>query len=288
MSLDKIGKLLSMAEKAGTEEEANAFFAKAQSLATLYAVTLADVRSEREKRVQQQAEQPTKTTITVGQRRQHINAHLCELWIAIASANDLQINMAHNNTYVVLFGMPSDIETAELLFATISPQMVKYAEEYLRTDEWRSETTWRCKRVKVPYTTYWGTPGYEVEEDWGYHPVTKQSARASFYSGYTGRIGRILRDARKEGIKEADQHFHDEAIEQGQEAPSESRAELVLKEKSVVIADYYKATSTARGSWGGANTGSSSRASSAGRSAADRTRLHSGKSIGGGGRGIAS
>lgn len=284
MSTEKIGKLLAMAEGAGTEEEANAFFAKAQSLATLYAVTLADVRNEREKRVQKENEKPVKETITVGQRGKHVNAHLCELWCRIAAANDLRINLAHNNTYVVLFGMPSDIEAAQLLFATISPQMVKFAEDYLRTDEWRSETAWRAKKVKVE--TYWG--GTEYEDDWGMHPVTKQSARASFYSGYTGRIGRILRDARKEGIKEADEHFHTEAIESGQEAPSESRAELVLKEKGLVVTDFHNKTSTARGSWGGANGGSSSSSRAAGRSAADSTRLSGGKGIGGGSRGIAS
>ena len=287
MSIEKIGKLLAMAEGAGTEEEANAFFAKAQSLATLYAVTLADVRNEREKRVQKDHEKPVKKTIPVGERGKHINAHLCELWWRIAEANDLQINLAHNNTYVILFGMPSDIEAAELLFATISPQMVKFAEDYLRTDEWRSETTWRAKKVKVEVESYWGSTYTEYEDHWGMHPVTKQSARASFYSGYTGRIGRILRDARKAGIKEADEHFHTEAEEQGLEAPSESRAELVLKEKGLVVTDFYKKTSTARGSWGGANSGSSFSSRAAGRSAADSTRL-GGKGIGGGSRGIAS
>lgn len=278
MSLERIGKLLAMAEGAGSEEEANAFFAKAQSLATLYAVTLADVRSEREKRVQKTAEKPVKQTIEVGERRKHINAHLCELWCRIAQSNDLKINLAHNNTYVVLFGMPSDIEAAEALFAAIAPQMVRFAEDYLRTNEWREETVWRAKRVKVA--------SWYSEEDWGYFPVTKQSARASFYSGYTSRIGRILRDARKEGIKAADEHFHTEAEEQGLETSTESTAALVLKEKAVVVDDFYGRTSTAKGSWGGANSGSSSRASSAGRSAADRTRLGGSQSIGGGGHAI--
>lgn len=36
MSLDKIAKLLSLAENAATEEEANAAFAKAQTLATFF------------------------------------------------------------------------------------------------------------------------------------------------------------------------------------------------------------------------------------------------------------
>ena len=43
--LDTLSKLLNQAENAATPEEAEAFFAKAQELATLHAISLAEARA---------------------------------------------------------------------------------------------------------------------------------------------------------------------------------------------------------------------------------------------------
>lgn len=292
MSLDKVGKLLAMAEGAATEEEAAAFFSKAQTLATAYSITLADARSAVEKK----REEPTRETVTVGQRGKHVNKHLCGLWIMLSDVNDLKINMAHNSTYVVLFGMPSDIANAKSQYAVVVPQMVKFAEDWLRTDEWRDETVWRAKKryVEYGYTTYYGAKGY-WEEDWGQYPITKQAARASFYEGYTSRLRGVLMDARDAGIREADEHFHAEDVARGAVLESvvngsggESRAELVLKAKEVAVSEYYDKTSTARGSWrgGSRSNGTSSSARRAGQAAAARTSLGGGRAVGGGSRAL--
>src|SRR6188472_4385505 len=81
MSVDRIAKLLQMAERAKTPEESAAFFAKAQALATVHQITLAQARQRLPSGAR---EQPVQKLLTVGRPRQQANRHYLRLLVALA------------------------------------------------------------------------------------------------------------------------------------------------------------------------------------------------------------
>jgi hypothetical protein len=251
--LQTLSKLLNQAENAATPHEAEAFFAKAQELATLHAISLAEARAHTEQ--SQRREQPTHEQIVIGEPRQHVNSHLCRLAAVLGEANSLRTNLASNNTYIIWFGLPSDIEAATLLLHSISHQMVRTADAFVRGRTWAGE--------------------YDVQTG---AAVTAQKARKSYYTAYVTVIGQRLRQAREDAVAEFDR-----ACAEG------TSAALVLRDKELEVRDYYAEHSTARGHWRGQRTAhSSASAMRTAREDAARARLEAARGIGGSRRGLAS
>lgn len=242
--LDTLSKLLNQAENAATDAEAEAFFAKAQELATLHAISLEQARAHT--LAGQSREQPTHEQVVIGVPRQHINSHLCRLAAAIGEANSLRTNIASNNTFIIWFGLPSDIETATLLLHSIAHQMARGADTFLRGRSWHGE--------------YDGETGANM---------TAQKARKTYYTMYVNVIGARLQSARQDATR-----AYDRTTESGS-------AEVVLRGKEVEVLDYYTRTSTARGRWRGRASFASSSAISTARADAGRARLEASKQIGG-------
>lgn len=243
--LDTLSKLLNQAENAATEAEAEAFFAKAQQLATLHAISLEQARAH--SHASSKRETPTHEQITVGAPRQHVNSHLCLLAAAIGEANSLRTNIASNNTFVLWFGLPSDIETATLLLQSIAAQMVRSADAFVRSRRWADE--------------------YDPETG---GPMTAQKARKSYYTAYVRVLGARMNEARKQAQQEYDR------------TTSDGSAELVLRGKELEVRDYYTQHSTARGYWKGQRSSFASRAAvGAAREDAEAVRLDPSKQIGG-------
>ena len=251
--LDTLSKLLNQAENAATPEEAEAFFAKAQELATLHAISLAEARAHTER--SQRREQPTHEQIAIGAPRQHVNGHLCRLASALGEANSLRTNIASNNTFIIWFGLPSDIEAATLLLHSISHQMVRSADAFVRSRVWAGE----------------------VDVETG-GPMTAQKARKSYYTTYVAVIGQRLLQARRDAVAEFDRAAQDVGS-----------ADLVLRGKELEVRDYYAEHSTARGAWRG-HRGSyaSTQAVRRAQEDATRARLEAARQIGGTRRGLAS
>lgn len=282
MNIDKISKLLAMAENASTPAEAELFFEKAQRLASLGSIELAEARQHAAKKTQR--ETPVTEHVTVGAPRQHVNKPLVKLFLAIADSNDIRMNVAHDSTYVILFGFPSDIEVAKLLWENIAVQMVRFADAYIREGSWRTETVQRVKTVT--YTDGWGRT--RKEERWGVHPLTAQSARASFYDGFINSVRRRLADARASEVQEKEEAWKQEKREMESSGASnvqqeavESPTAIALRGKEVEVVDFYKSTSKAKGTWrGGRSTNYSSSSYSRGREDGQKARLSSAKGIG--------
>jgi hypothetical protein len=273
--LDKLAKILAQAENASTSEEAATYMKKAQSLATLGSIDLAVARQHTAKK--EQREQPTHKMITIGQARKQNNARLVNLFNAIAYANDVRLNIANNSTFVIAFGMPSDIEVVEVLYASLLFQMVESANAWLKTGEYKKETVRGKKKV---WDAYWGAWDYETV----YKPMDGRTARANFYDAFTGRISARLQEARREALEAAKEKTYSVPSTgvDGREYEIEVTAALVLFDKKKEVSDYFNAKSTARGTWKGASTTTrSSTARSAGDSAARSARLGSAKAIGG-------
>ena len=272
--LDQLAKILNQAENAGTPEEAATFMKKAQSLATLTSIDLAVARQHTAKR--EQREQPTHKTITIGQPRKLNNARLVNLFIAVADSNDVKVNIASNSTFVIAFGMPSDIEVVEALYASLLFQMTESANAWLKTGEYKKETVLR----EVTKRDYWGR--YKDLEE---RPMDGRTARANFYDAFTRRISSRLWDARQDALKAAKEKTYTLPTtgEDGVEYEIEVTAELVLFDKNKEVGDYYSKTSRAKGSWKGASSTSaySTSARQAGDSAGRSARLGTSKAIGG-------
>lgn len=259
----KIGKLLNLAENAGTAEEAEAFMNKAQTLGTQYAVDLAKARAAVAK--SQKRETPIKRMVDVADYKSKTKKFMVELYLAIARHNDLRVDICHGSSAVVVYGFESDMDVVEALFNSLSVQMVGQANEWLATGEYKNEmdTKWD------PKTWQW------VEK-----PVDGRVARASFYRGFITALSNRLRDARAETL--AKMQEADEAS--GVEGPG---TDLVMVTKAEDVQGYYKSTSQARGSWSGSASGqSSSSGRGAGRAAGESATISRTTAMAGNRKGI--
>jgi len=251
-TLDRISALLAKAERTDNEAEADAYLVKAQQLATLASVDLAVARARTARREGRQ--QPESRTTTIGEKGKRANPHLIALFVAIAHANDTQVDVAANSTYVIAYGMPGDLDVVETMFASLAVHMVHASQAYLADGTWRSETY-----VAVVQRT-------RRRER---RPHTAVTARAAFYRAYVEHIGERLESARRSAIDESDRQRPAAA------AQSTSGA-LVLRRKADEVKAFHRSASKARGSWGGysgAVRSAAGSAATAGRGAAARARL---------------
>ena len=259
-TIQRIAALLAKAERTDNDIEDDAYLMKAQELATLASVDLAVARAKTAKRERRQ--QPESRTTTIGEKGRRANRHLITLFIAIAHANDAQVDIAANSTYVIGYGMPSDLDVIETMFASLSVHMVHSSQQFVVSRRWEGETYLAVVKRRR-----------QVKEH------TAQTARVAFYRAYVERITERLAQAREHAIREADQQ---RAAAQGREA--EGGTALVLREKGAEVSAFHRQTSSARGSWGGYSGGvrsASGSAAAAGRYAASRARLGESKGIGG-------
>lgn len=265
--LVKIAALLRKAEST-TDAEAEALIAKAQQLSTMASIDIEMAR--RFVPAHERREAPIQKHIPIGPRGKMGLSTFCELFMAIGKVNDLKFLIAHNSTYVIAFGFPSDIETTEALYASIVVQMVQASDAYLRKGEYKNEKVWR------EFRNSWG------DKDWGYKPVSGRTARIAFQEAYAYRIGARLREARAKAVAaretaERAAHRPVAALPEAPEEPvSETSVTLVLRAKTKEVEEFYqnRPGKKSRASWkGGSSRGSSSHASGAGRSAADSARL---------------
>lgn len=240
MSLQRIAALLAKAERTDNAAEAEAYLAKAQALATTASIDLAFARAAQPG----PRAQPETRTLTIGERGKRANKHFIALFVAIAHNNDAHVDVASDSTFVIAYGMPSDLDIAEQLFMSISVHMTRSAQDWINSGVWRGETyvSARTRRRQA-------------------HNV--QTARAAFSIAYVDRIAERLAGARAQA-READARVH------------ETAGALVLREKSAEIDDFHRRTSAARGRWGGYSGAVRDRrgaAAQAGRAAASRAQL---------------
>lgn len=262
--LDRIAALLAKAERSDNEHEAEAYLAKAQALATQSSVDLAVARARTARR--EAREQPASRTVHIGEPGQRANKHLVTLFVVVGRCNGVQMDIARNSTYVIAYGMPSDLDMVDALYASLATQMATSAAHWLAAGEWRIDS-------------------YISRDGWK-KPHTAQTARAAFYRAYTERIEVRLDEARKEVIAAAEQQHVDVLPEEAGRTPGHgavaTTGALVLRAKEAEIRAFYRQSSTARGSWSGytgAVSRNGGRASHAGRDAASRARLSTAKGL---------
>lgn len=255
-TIERIAALLAKAERTEIEAEAEAYLMKAQQLATLASIDLAVARSRTAR--QEQRQQPESRTTTIGEKGRRANRHLITLYIALAHANDAQVDIAANSTYVIGYGMPGDLDVVETMFASLCVQMVHAGQGFVASRVWVGETYVAVENRRRRTKEH-----------------TAQTARTAFYRAYIQRIGERLAEARRQAMGDVAT-----ASTSGADAAT---AQLVLREKAREVSDFHRRTSEARGSWAGYSGGvrsPSGTAAAAGRSAASRARLTGAAGIG--------
>lgn len=250
-TIDRISALLAKAERTDNEAEADAYLMKAQQLATLASVDLAVARARVARREGRQ--QPESRTTTIGEKGRRANPHLISLFIAIAHANDAQVDVAANSTYVIAYGMPADLDVVETIYASLAVHMVHSSQGYLSAGAWRQESY-----LAVAARSRRGER----------RPHTAVTARAAFYRAYVEHIRERLDLARSQALEHVAKH--------APPTPSSESGAVVLRRKADEVKRFHKEASKARGSWGGysgAVRAPAGSAAEAGRGAASKARL---------------
>lgn len=258
MSIDRIAALLAKAERTDNAAEADAYLMKAQSLATAASIDLAVARARTDKKESRQ--EPTMRTVSIGEKGKRANQHLISLFIAVAQSNDAHVDVASNSTFVLAYGMPSDLDVIEAVFSSLAVQMIAASQQWLAVGLWRDETYLSVQKSG-------GRTRRHVK------PHTAQTARAAFYRAYIVRIGERLAEARSQTVA---------AAVQVKSAAGGVDRVLVLREKAAEIRDYHRSASSARGAWSGysgAMRGDGGSSGSAGRRAASLARLSSQRAL---------
>jgi len=235
----KIGKMLRHAERASTEAERDAFFAKAQELASIHSIELAVARAAHE--AGEASPTPTFEPVRLGHRGGQSNVRYIDLMLAIARANDLRCTIRGDNTGVTLYGFQGDIDATKALYVSLVVQMVADADAYIRSGAHR--------------------------------PVHGRTARAAFYAGWTSRIEHRLQQAR--WAAEASTGAWEKGIDA---VTGESRGARLpaLVAKEVEVADYFghmRRQHGVRGTWRGSNAVTDARSVAHGGAAAEQARL---------------
>ncbi|MFI6871210.1 DUF2786 domain-containing protein [Nocardia sp. NPDC050406] len=261
--LTRIGGLLRQAESTENEHEAEAFMAAAQRLATRSSIDLAVARShvaDRERRPV-----PVQRVISIGEPGKKGLRTYVQLFVAIASANDVRCDVARTSTQVYAYGFDTDIDTCEALYSSLLVQMVRASDQYIKSGAYKSGTV-----EKVVTETRWGRRVQRRVQA----PVAAVTARLNFQMAFAARIGRRLAEVKSE--------VETEAVRTDIAETAPTGTALALRNKEIELVDFYKQTSEARGTWRGpeASAGYSSAARRAGDRAGRAARLGTSPELG--------
>jgi hypothetical protein len=264
----QIARCLALAE-GSSGPEAEAAFAMAQKLASLYAVDLEVARRQMADRTKREAPVTKRISFEAELATRNTKKALVELISSLCYVNDCKINVFHDSTGVIIFGFPTDIDLIERMFAVIAVQMIVGADQFIKSKSYREE-----------FVTYYDSYGFPERKR-----MDGRTARINYYDSFNNTIYRRLKQMKREAEESREEEAVPITLSDG--AKVESSVALVLMEKRDEVKRFYKETSNARGSWSGSRAGGhSSTASSAGKRDGANARLGRDAQIGGGGRAI--
>jgi hypothetical protein len=256
--LDKVSKLLTQAENAGTPEEAATFMEKVQELATRNGIDLALARMHQAKK--EKVQEPEERRIQVSPyNRKYNRKHFIELAMHIADVNDIKYLVSGRDYALHAVGFPADLDVLEAMYTHLSVQMVLECDAALKAGANREvQRVPKQKREPIPEDEIaWGelmsgenlgeyryntSPGYPnhksydppktrlvpVRDDDGAVVYEERSValsdgrafRHEFYGAYTARIWARLWGAKRQALADA-----------GVEAEGSNSTSLAIRDK---------------------------------------------------------
>ncbi|NDK88512.1 DUF2786 domain-containing protein [Gordonia desulfuricans] len=270
--LTRIAGLLRQAENTDNPHEAETFMAAAQRLATASAIDLAVARAHDP--AARSRTTPISRQVTIGESGKRGLKTYVLLFVAIARANDVTVDVAGNSTFVMAYGYEADIDTCEALYTSLVVQMVAASDAYLRSGDYKQEMSARV------VTRGQGWRARKVVERKPLAPIT---ARLNFQSAFAERIGKRLAEARDAQREEAIAAETDAPLAaDGTERVGSSSTAIALRNKELEVSDYYRSASQARGTWrpSSASAGYSEGARKAGDRAGRRAKLGADREFG--------
>ncbi|MGW5308685.1 DUF2786 domain-containing protein [Nocardia thailandica] len=244
--LTRIGGLLRKAESTDNAHEAEAFLAAAQRLATKSSIDLAVARSHIAARERRPV--PVQRIIPIGEPGKKGLRTYVQLFVAIATANDVRCDVARSSAQVYAYGFDTDIDTCEALYTSLLIQMVRASDHYIKSGAYREATVTKV----VEERRFGRTVRRRVQA-----PVAGVTARLNFQMAFAARIGARLAEVKAEVVAETTAALD-----------SATGTAVALRDKEVALTDFYARTSEARGTWRGPQT--STGHSAAARRAGDR------------------
>lgn len=200
--LERLGKILALADNGSTEEERDSALRAAEEMAAALGVELAVARARHAERSRR--ETPVKGRFKVGDERSRYNAYLVELFCAIAGPHDVLVTVGWRNLYVFTYGLPSDQAIVEALYGVAAVRMTADADAALRRGLQK-------------------TAGYYGE------PVDGRVYRAHFYRGYKSQLQTRLWRARHAAIRNAPAA-----------GPGQAGTDIVLRDKAQEVREFYQ------------------------------------------------
>ncbi|RDI45309.1 DUF2786 domain-containing protein [Nocardia mexicana] len=208
--LARVGALLRQAESTDNPHEADAFLTAAQRIATARSIDLAVARAHTRRG---RNAVPVMRQIHLGEPGTRGLSTYVLLFVAIARANDVRVDAAHDSSWVVAFGFATDINTTRLLYTSLVQQMVRASAAYLRSGQHRRATP----------------------------PVAGVTARIRFQEAFAARVGDRLRRARDDARGDALARAMDSA----------TGTAIALRSKNIAVRDFHREHSAATGTWRG-------------------------------------
>lgn len=221
----RIGALLAKAEGTDNEAERDTYIAKAQELATKYAIDMELARIAAGGKEAREAPKAERIQLFEWGDTSQTRAFFCELFMGIGKANNLRFLVDGKSRYVIAHGYQSDIDITKQMYASLSLQMVAAAETYLRTDEWRGERDYFIDRTG------------EVRR------MTARTARRSFYHGFARTIGTRCAEA----VRRAEEETYTTST-------GSTSGALVLANRKSEVDKFYASVPKGRGGWGGGSS----------------------------------
>lgn len=229
-ALRRVGALLAKATATQSEAEAQAYLSKATIIAAKHSVDLAVAALDLQGQGAGRPE-PTHRMVTVGRPGAQSNKMLVELFVRLARNFGIAVDIGPRSTYLLAYGLPIDLDHLEAIFAAATAVMITQAGDHVRTGQWRGQQYAARDRDGRVVT----------------RPVTARVARNAFYIGFIERVSAGAVGSGGHGGRD-----RNATPAAGQ--PDATRQELALRHKEVMIRDYHRRTTRARGTWRGSAT----------------------------------
>lgn len=220
----RIGALLSKAEGTTNDIERDTYIAKAQELATKYAIDMEAARLAAGGEARRDKPVAERVTLFDWHDRSQTRAFFASLYMAIGKANSLRFLVDRESRYVVAHGFKSDIDITTQMYNSLSLQMVSASERYIKTDDWKDRSGF-----------------FDRQGEW--RLMTARTARRSFYLGFADTISKRCIEAQRNMMKE-------EVNVNG----TTTTGALVLADRRSEVDKFYASVPKGRGSWGGGSS----------------------------------